>query len=95
VISTGVRWTGLTAAAWLDYRFDEVDWFGLIYDVRGVQGDTDFVRAPAEIHFSEIDHFTSLEMVVKRIENALSRPVGRDARLLQHALRRKEKEAGF
>ena len=61
-----------TAAAIAEYRFDEVDWFGLIYEVRGIQGDTDFVLAPAEIHFSEIDHFTSLEMVVKRIEDALS-----------------------
>ena len=61
-----------TAAAIAEYRFDEVDWFGLIYEVRGIQGDTDFVLAPAEIHYSEIDHFTSLEMVVKRIEDALS-----------------------
>jgi hypothetical protein len=74
VRQTAEKWRidALTAAAIADYRFDEVDWFGLIYDVRGVQGDTDFVRAPDEIHFSEIDHFTSLEMVVKRIENALS-----------------------
>jgi hypothetical protein len=61
-----------TATAIAEYRFDEVDWFGLIYEVRGIQGDTDFVLAPAEIHFSEIDHFASLDMVVKRIENALS-----------------------
>jgi hypothetical protein len=60
------------AAAIAEYRFDEIDWFGLTYEVRGIQGDTDFVNAPAEIHFSEIDHFTSLDMVVKRIENALS-----------------------
>ncbi|KOO35081.1 hypothetical protein Ctob_016543, partial [Chrysochromulina tobinii] len=74
VRQTAEKWRidALTAAAIVDYRFDEIDWFGLIYDVRGVQGDTDFMRAPAEIHFSEIDHFTSLEMVVKRIENALS-----------------------
>jgi hypothetical protein len=74
VRQTAEKWRidALTAAAIADYRFDEVDWFGLVYDVRGVQGDTDFVRAPADIHFSEIDHFTSLEMVVKRIENALS-----------------------
>ena len=74
VRQTAEKWRidALAAAAIAEYRFDEVDWFGLTYEVRGVQGDTEFVLAPAEIHFSEIDHFTSLDMVVKRIENALS-----------------------
>jgi hypothetical protein len=74
VRQTAEKWRidALAAAAIAEYRFDEVDWFGLTYEVRGVQGDTDFVLAPAEIHFSEIDHFTSLDVVVKRIENALS-----------------------
>jgi len=49
VRQTAEKWRidALTAAAIVDYRFDEIDWFGLIYDVRGVQGDTDFMRAPA------------------------------------------------
>ena len=37
VRQTAEKWRidALTAAAIAEYRFDEVDWFGLVYDVRG------------------------------------------------------------
>jgi hypothetical protein len=66
------RISSIAAAAIAEFRFDEVDWFGLTYEVRGVQADTDFMLMPIELHYSETDHFVSLGMVVQRVESALS-----------------------
>jgi hypothetical protein len=74
VKQTAEKWrtSPITATAIAEFRFDEIDWFGLTYEVRGVQADTDFMLLPIELHYSETDHFVSLGMVVQRIETALS-----------------------